>query len=320
MSALNKTQNNVDFQPAVLIIGYRRHESVREILQICKFNKVSRIYIAVDGPKSESGAIDQQKLIANVLSFEKEFTGKLFLNFRDENIGCAASVLSACDWVFENEQSAIILEDDCIPSNDFFIFSKLSLQPISTNPHIWLSCGTQFAPKFPETDSWLLSHYALTWGWCTTKEKWKEISISLREPRPIKSNEVSLWEKAYWNQGSRRAQAGWVDVWDTILVQQLQASSCFAILPKVPLVTNTGNDPTATHTLGNSRWLNLELGQFETPHASPQYEEIVDLWLRKSFFGIGKRHLLTTAMTRMRDCFKRGSRPLLPLLVRWSGS
>ena len=52
MSALNKTQNDVDFQPAVLIIGYRRHESVREIMQICKFNKVSRIYIAVDGPKS----------------------------------------------------------------------------------------------------------------------------------------------------------------------------------------------------------------------------------------------------------------------------
>jgi hypothetical protein len=317
---LNKNRSDIDFQPAVLIIGYRRHESVREILQICKLNRVPRIYVAVDGPKSESGSIDQQRLIANVLNFEKEFSGKLFTNFRDENIGCAASVLNACDWIFENEHSAIILEDDCIPSNDFFIFSKLSLQAIASNPDIWLSCGTQFAPKFPHSDSWLLSHYALTWGWCTTNEKWKEISISLRKPRPLKSNEFSLWEKAYWNQGSTRAQTGWVDVWDTILVQQLQANSRFAILPKVPLVTNTGNDATATHTLGNSRWLNLELGQFETPHSSPRYEEVVDLWLRKSFFGIRKRHLLTTAVTRMRDCLKRRYRPHLPLSVRWSSS
>ena len=314
---MNKTLSNVDFQPAVLIIGYRRHESVREILQICKFNQVTRIYIAVDGPKSEAGAIDQKKLIANVLSFEKEFTGELFLNFRDENAGCAASVLNACDWVFENEQSAIILEDDCIPSNDFFIFSKLSLQSISSNPDIWLSCGTQFTPKFPESDSWLLSHYALTWGWCTTKEKWKEISISLREPRPIKGNEISLWEKAYWNQGSRRAQTGWVDVWDTILVQQLQANSRFAILPKVPLVTNTGNDETATHTHGESEWLNLKLGKFDPPYSSPRYEVEVDLWLRKSFFRIGKRHLITTQITRIRDSFKRGFRPFLPLSIRW---
>ena len=317
---MDKTQSNTGFQPAVLIIGYRRYESVREILQICKLNKVTRIYIAVDGPKSESGYRDQQRLIANVLNFEKEFSGKLFLNFRDENIGCAASVLSACDWVFENEQSAIILEDDCIPSSDFFVFSRLSLPEISSNRDIWLSCGTQFAPKFPDSDSWLLSHYALTWGWCTTKEKWKEISISLRDPLPLKGNKFSLWEKAYWNQGSRRAQTGWVDVWDTILVQQLQGNSRFAILPNVPLVTNTGNDATATHTLENSRWLNLELGQFEIPYSSPRYEEIVHLWLRKSFFRIGKRHLLTTTITRMRDRLRRSSRPLLPLLDRWSNS
>lgn len=308
------------FDPAVLIIGYRRHESVLEILQICMANNVSRIYIAVDGPKKDSiqGKSDQKKLVSNAKNFEKVFKGELIINHRQDNIGCAASVLTACEWVFERENAVIILEDDCIPSDDFFRFSRNALPVIQSQSDIWLACGTQFSPKFTETDSWLLSRYALTWGWCTTKDKWSEIAAALHHPIPIATGILSLWEKTYWNQGSRRAQVGWVDVWDTILVQQMQARSKFAVLPEVTLVTNIGNDLSATHTHGNSRWLNLQVGKFSMPQTEPRYELKVDSWLQKYFFEIAKRHLVSTQITRVRDFVRRDLMPFRPLSDRWS--
>lgn len=42
------------------------------------------------------------------------------LFFREEYVDVYTSVRGAMDWVFDNEEQAIILEDDCVPSVAFF--------------------------------------------------------------------------------------------------------------------------------------------------------------------------------------------------------
>ena len=81
------------------------------------------------------------------------------------------------------------------------------------------------APSNIQNDSWILSSYALIWGWVTNQVKWREMSSAIRSGNPIpKKNGISAWERVYWNQGSRRAYSGWKDVWDTILLQQMIAN------------------------------------------------------------------------------------------------
>jgi hypothetical protein len=310
-------KSNID--PAVLIIAYRRANEVIKILQICKENNINRIYIALDGPKkgNSEGYIDNLKIRKIVESFQNNYSGQVISLFRDQNVGCAASCLSACDWVFENEKYAIILEDDCIPSKDFFTFARYSLDVLDNNKDAWLACGTQFAPKNNQSDSWSFSKYALIWGWVTSQENWNEISQAIRVGNQIQKKDISFWERTYWNQGSRRAYSGWKDVWDTILLQQMIANGKYSILPSEPLVTNVGDDSSATHTLEKSSWLHLNFGKFTVSEDVPTISKETDCWLRKNFYRISLRHFLTTKITLMRDSLNIANVPFRPLLDRW---
>ena len=308
-------------RPTVLIIAYRRTAEIERILQECQKNNVDKIYIALDGPKdgNTNGEKDNNSIREIVANYQRNYSGVIMTLFRDQNVGCAASVLSACDWAFENEEYVIVLEDDCIPSRDFFEFVQASIDALDSDSNIWLACGTQFAPKDFLNDSWTLSSYALIWGWVTSQSKWKEISFAIRSGNPIpRQKGITPWERIYWNQGSRRAYSGWKDVWDTILLQQMIANNKYAILPHEPLITNVGNDFSATHTVGSSPWLNLKLGNFNTPHNSPAISTSTDKWLRSNFYKIALRHLVTTRITQLRDSLNKANIPLSPLFERWN--
>jgi hypothetical protein len=312
--ALNRTL-------AVLIIGYRRSEGIKTLLEICLRNGVMRIYIALDGPQADSslGKIDNAEIRKIIAEFAEAHPNICVTTlFRDQNFGLGASVLSACDWAFENEEELAILEDDCFPNDDFFSFSIRAVEMMRSRSDIWLACGTQFAPNSTKAESWCLSRYALIWGWATTRENWVEISSALKSRDVLSSFlDRSIRERIYWLEGSRRVRDGWVDGWDTILVQKMLARQKFSILPDNPLVTNNGNDSQATHTRDDSPWLNAHRGKFSDDTTSPLYSLEKDRWLFKVFFKISYRHLLSTQVTRIRDTLNISKRPLEPLLVRW---
>ena len=303
--------------PAILLIAYRRHESIKLILESCKKNGFKRIYVALDGPKLNSiqGKLDHDAIKKVVNEFRNSFMGEIFILSRLTNIGCAASVLSACNWIFETEEFAIILEDDCLPTDDFFEFSRLSFFKIKDDRSIWLSCGTQFAPSMTNTDTWFLSRYALNWGWATTKSKWFEIIDSMQSETKLLSCKLSIWENIYWNEGARRAHSGWVDVWDTILVQQMLRNNKFAILPKFPLVKNVGNDIYATNTFDSPNWVVLSPEKFEFPVSDPIHVKTIDRWLRKKLFHISPRHIFSTQVTRLHD-FVKFAYKIRPTLIQ----
>ena len=307
---------------AVLIIAYRRKENIKKILEICEYNEVSEIFIALDGVKQgcNSGLRDNLEIRKIVDDFEKKYTGNIKKLYRDVNLGCAASVMSACDWAFLLTDNLVVLEDDCIPTNDFFKFSNLTLVEMRANSKIWLSCGTQFAPKNLVSNSWMLSRYALTWGWCTNRTNWNQISVAIKKNMKLKvdySNSMRLHETVYWNEGSRRAHEGWTDVWDTILVKQMLMNSKFAVLPDVSLVTNTGDDDFATNTIGHSEWLNLQTGYFPDNPGTLIHSKVHDTWLRNEFYKISLRHIFSTQITKFFDYIYRKKIPRDPLVKRW---
>jgi hypothetical protein len=304
----------------VLVIAYRRYKNLSNILDLCKKNGVEKIYIAIDGAKSETseGVEDKIKTLVAVSHFSREFTGEVKLMERNVNLGCAPSVLSACDWIFEKEELAIILEDDCIPTSDFFDFSRQSLGIIAEDTRVWLSCGTQFFPPSRESDDWFLSKYPLTWGWATTKNNWMQISKAIKSQKKLKGGNFTFAERVYWNAGARRAQSGWVDVWDTILAQQLLVMNKLVLLPRNNLVVNVGNDSVATHTFGNSEWMGTKIGNFSTPVNIPRQEPTVDIWLQKKFFRIRNRHLFSTRFTLIVDLIMASRKPFAPLIARWN--
>jgi len=304
---------------AVLIVGYQRVESVRAILEKCLLAKVDKVLISIDYPRDESieAVAINMTLRDLVVEFENKFA-YFHTRFLDRNIGCSANVLSACDWAFGQYDAVAVLEDDCQPSLGFFDYCRDSEKLLETNNEILLACGTQFVPKEHTNSVAYLSKYALTWGWFTRAVQWQSIRTLLVNESHQRS--LSIWsldyEAIYWNEGSRRAYQGYVDVWDTALVAIINRGTYFALLPATNLISNVGNDSVATHTGNDKLWTHAlqegyECGGFENITLNSQ----ADAWLRENFYQIKFRHLITTRVTRILDFFKKSK--FGSLIDRW---
>ena len=307
---------------SVLIVGYRRADNILKILEICKDSGISNIYISVDGPKSGNfeGIEDHNKIQNNLAKFKSTFSGNVTIYLRERNVGCAASVMSSCDWFFEQTNYGAVLEDDCLPTKDFFIFAKNMEARIFGDKEIWLACGTQFAPKVLTNNSAIISQYALTWGWATSKLKWLEIKRSIFENNQIEVNRIpklGIVDKVYWEAGARRAYQGFTDVWDTVLVYRMQIENKYAVLPSDNLITNVGNDFAATHTHGDSVFLNQKIGIF-LDNGNIAYSPTVDLWLKENLYGISNKHLFSTKMRSILDLIIPQRPIAFGLLQRWN--
>ena len=309
---------------SVLIVGYRRADNILKILEICKDSGISNIYISVDGPKSGNaeGIEDHTKIQNNLTKFKSTFRGNLTIYLRERNVGCAASVMSSCDWFFEQTDYGAVLEDDCLPTKDFFIFAKNMEPRIFSDKEIWLACGTQFAPKVLTNNSATISQYALTWGWVTSKMKWLEIRKSLFEngQKEVKGNpRLENVDKVYWEAGARRAYQGFTDVWDSVLVYRMQVENKYSILPPENLITNIGNDFAATHTKVQNIFLNRESGVYINYGMRINKNQNLDIWIRKNVYNISTRHLFTTRITKILDLLFRRAK-FTKLLLRWERS
>ena len=289
--------------PAVLIIAYRREVNIHKILNLCVSNKIKRIYISLDGPKNnnQNSINDYFSIINMINSYKRSIDYEIFFLKRPKNRGCAASVLSAIDWVFKHEESAIILEDDCIPADSFFEFSRSSIPVIESSEEIWAASGSQFMPGDLISDDWFISRYGILWGWVTTKTKWTLISKLMKSGKFRYNLSLSIQENVYWREGALRAINGWVDAWDTLFQQQLIANNKYVIQSKSNLISNIGNDEFATHTFDLTKELHLQLDSFQHSKEWPRKHSTVDAWFRHNFYKIKLRHILSTRVTRIRD-------------------
>jgi hypothetical protein len=307
---------------AVLVVGYQRPKEMRLILTQVSKAGIKSVYVSIDAPRvSSPDALSRSEEIRQLAQeFEGKFD-KFFVRFLPKNVGCAANILSACDWAFASENKLVILEDDCIPNDDFFVYVDFALKKLDEDQEVLLVCGTQFNPSEKSESFVVKSHYSLTWGWATTKSNWGLMRKSFaQDSRRFKTDLVTFdYEKIYWSEGARRAIDGYVDVWDTVLVDNLVRHRGYAFLPSQNLVKNVGNDAVATHTGLDENWVNTDTGSFKPELGT----KVVlgtenDLWLKENFFNIRPRHLFSTRVTRIRDKMRRPT--FEPLKTRWENA
>jgi hypothetical protein len=296
---------------SVLIVAYRRWQNVSQILESCHNAGVGDIYLSLDAPNDVAGDAgrDHEAIKVVTAEFEKRTGRSVKKRISTKNQGCAVNVILGCDWAFESATYLAILEDDCLPSKSFFDFYRSTISYLATDETCWLLCGTQLAPESITLGNTSLSRYPLTWGWATNVDKWREIRKAFFQvsTNPELKDLVSIQkEDAFWNAGARRAVRGFTDVWDTVLVQQMQNLNKLAILPGYNLIENNGNDHLATHTKDDSPWIGNSVDtSISASGGNPRYNPLLDEWLRDNVFQIRYRHIITTKLTLLFDFILR---------------
>ena len=95
------------------------------------------------GPKNENKEelekiILKRKIINETIDWECNIKKV----FNESNLGCRINMIRSINWVFENNDMAIILEDDCIPKPEFFKFCYCLLKKYAEDLEIWNINGT----------------------------------------------------------------------------------------------------------------------------------------------------------------------------------
>ena len=105
---------------AYIIFNRPRHTS--ETFAAIRAQRPATLLIIADGPRPGHPTDADRCREAREIVEQIDWPCKVLHNYAAQNIGCKGRVSSGLDWVFEQVERAIILEDDCLPNEDFFSF------------------------------------------------------------------------------------------------------------------------------------------------------------------------------------------------------
>lgn len=306
-----------------LIITYARPDGVSRLLDICHSVGLRKVYIAIDGPSNFAVLQKQLEILKVIEGFQERGSLEIHVWQRSQNLGAAVSVISAVDWFFLNEKSGFILEDDLVPSSDFFRFASDGLTKFELNEEVWMISGSRLVPTAKDQRESEWSCYPMIWGWATWGVRWQIMRRTFTQTDRSRIRYFFSAKYNFWFIGSKRAKLGLVDAWDIPLAFSQWSQSKFSIIPPVNLVTNVGFDAEATHTSGDVFPLNhpsqsLPADYFLTELPSLVSPNSLDSALERTLFRISLRHRALRLYAGLANRVWHRSRKLGDLDVRLS--
>lgn len=160
-------------------------------------------------------------------------------------MGCRKHLQTAISRAFALSDSAIILEDDTLPSVGFFKFCSEMLEYYSDDPEVGLVAGSRQIPR-TVLEGRFRSDYPIIWGWATWRRVWEkynfEMSDYVGEDQLLKilppgiTLGMANWLAYEFDLVKKRIK----DTWDFQLVWTLLSNKLQSVYPSVNLISNIG--------------------------------------------------------------------------------
>lgn len=246
----------------VLLIFFNR-QVVFSVIDILRKNKIRNLYIASDGGRYKEEKEKIEKLRHDVKD-AVDWDCDVHYRFSEKNQGCEWGPVNAINWVFENEDKCIILEDDCVPEDSFFRYCSELLEYYEEDERIWMVSGENYLSDksmFGDCD-YTFSLRTDTWGWATWKRAWYKCDFQLKKWLTYKREEVlkkSNYMKYYHEIDFFTEQLDNIykgrdeTIWDYQWRFHMLINSGLCIIPKYNLIDNIGWGEEATHTKGSKK-------------------------------------------------------------------
>ncbi len=223
----------------VVIMAYSRPSHFKRVLQACE-NNIEKVKIYIDYPANDKIRKEQEK-IDNII---KNSSINCEVHKRSERYGLAKSILATVKEELENNEHIVLLEDDCLPSDEFFSFMSSSLKKYKKNESITTICGTKTNCKFNP------------WGWATWSHKWDYKRWKPTDILKIDNIPDSL--RIFLRNNSESIDK---DIWSLSWLAHQHKNNQESLYPDKNLIKNIGLDHTGVHSHeeGYTGWLHLKL-------------------------------------------------------------
>ena len=267
---------NFKLSTAVVLIIFKRPSQTERVFRMIEEAKPSRLYIIADGPRNADEALlcQQTRQIGENVNWDCEVQK----NYSETNLGLRNRVISGLDWVFDREESAIILEDDCLPHPTFFPFCEELLKYYKACDQVMHISGDNFLKgKMTFVESYYFSKYTHVWGWATWRRAWclfhrlesEHSNLELDLQIFQTPSERNFWKTLLEQVCSHRMDYTWDYQW---------AITCLAhrglcVMPASNLVSNIGFGSAATHTQESTWFTDLPAFPMDFPLRHPHQME-----------------------------------------------
>ena len=157
-SLINKTHRTTSdqaFSIPIAFMIFNRPYLTEAVFEVIAQVKPSKLLVVADGPRAdrlgETERCAEARAIIDCIDWECE----VLKNYSDVNLGCKRRVSSGLDWVFDNVEEAIILENDRLPHPNFVRFFEELLEKYRDDERIAQISGDNFHFNTPLSDKFI---------------------------------------------------------------------------------------------------------------------------------------------------------------------
>lgn len=253
----------------VLLTFFVRYETFEKVFESVRRAKPRVLLLWQDGPREnrpdDIEGIQRCRQIAENIDWECE----VHKNYQEKNLGCDPSTFLAQKWAFSIVDKCIIMEDDRIPCDSFYLYCKELLDKYENDERINHICGTNLLRENQQCseDYFFAPFGSTTWAsWRRVAKEWDEeytflndnqYYLGLLEERIGKAHFGSIYNTAIRHKNTGK------QYWETILGMGCMLNNRVAIIPKRNMVCDIGLTDNATHAISNTKVLNKnELSMF----------------------------------------------------------
>jgi hypothetical protein len=231
---------------------FRRPDLTQQVFNAIAQAKPRKLFIIADGPRNEHERYLRDKAISIVSNITWDC--EVFTDYSDENMRSPWRISSGIDWVFSHVEEAIILEDDCLPTQSFFNFCQSLLEHYRDDKRIMHISGNNFQidngiPKY----SYFFSKYTHNWGWATWRRAWNHFELRIplwnefKESQRLRDVCSDPYEQEFWLEIFDKIYDGRSVHWDGAWLFTCWQQAGLSILPQTNLVSNIGFRSDAEH-------------------------------------------------------------------------
>ena len=302
----------------ILLVFFNREDVVLQTFSRIREAQPKKLYLACDGarenrPEEKQTVDNLRNKIISMIDWDCEVKTR----FLDKNVGCSLGVSTAIDWLFDNEEVGIILEDDCVAQKSFFPFVEEMLEFYKNDERIGLIAGyNPIDEKYQIKTSYCFSKYKSTWGWATWRRVWENMDLNMSWRNSdvaesiIKNMGYEGVDVRYWKYRIKAVDAQFVSAWDWQFFFSQAAQNQLTVYPKVSLISNIGFGEGATHTSFSANANEyLTSQELEFPLQHPKYV-VPDYGFDKRFYKNNN-----TLYNRINQCIPFGFKRWLKRII-----
>lgn len=242
----------------VLFITFCRPEYARRSWEAIKRAQPRTLYFYSN--KAREDRPDEVKRNEEVRAFVKEIDWECNLKkfFREEYVDIYTSLWGAMDWLFTNEETGIVLEEDCVASEIFFTYCDNMLKLHKDNKRISIISSNNRTPQFnPKNEDSFLTKFVGIYGWATWSDRWKRLDKNMKNWPKYRSKMIryfgfwaGCWYLMWWQRMYMKIDV--FNPWDSIFAYNNVIYDAYALVPVCNLVEDIGKYGTH-HTMNETK-------------------------------------------------------------------